>query len=274
MTHYTAKVKDTGELVETTIEDEAKALGVHDPTRRYEPRLIAVGDGWVLKGVDEALGGASVGDKLVIDVPPEKGFGARDPDKVRMIPLRKFGEKAGEIGVGDEVEVDNKLGIVRFVGSGRAQVDFNHRFAGKTLTYELQVVKKLETDQEKIIGLVRRRLPVEEEKLKLSLENGVAKVELPSDSYLLEGLQIIKRAISSDLFKYVKSVTKAQFVETYEAPKPKEIVKKVEPEAPVVTEKKEPEAPPAAPPPLPAAPAPVRQPRRRKAGAQVAATLS
>ena len=49
-----------------------------------------------------------------------------------MIPLRKLGEDAEKVSVGDTVEIDNKKGIIRFIGSGRVQIDYNHRFAGKT----------------------------------------------------------------------------------------------------------------------------------------------
>ena len=130
---YTAKVKDTNVTFETTREEEAKRSDVYDPTRRYEPRLISVGEGWVLKGLDEALSEAKMGDKLSIQIEPNKGFGERDTSKVRMIPLRKLGDKADEIRVGDTIELDERMGIVRFIGSGRVQVDFNHRYSGRTL---------------------------------------------------------------------------------------------------------------------------------------------
>ena len=58
-----------------------------------------------------------------------------------MIPQRKLGDKADEVGVGDEIEIDNRRAIVRYVGSGRIQVDFNHRFAGKTLIYDANILK-------------------------------------------------------------------------------------------------------------------------------------
>jgi peptidylprolyl isomerase len=219
--NYIAKVKDTNEVIEVTIEDEAKKLGVYDPSRKYEPRLIAIGEGWVLKGLDEALSSANVGDKISVEIPPEKGFGQRDPSKVKMIPLRKFGEKASEVRVGDEVEVENKIGIVRFVGSGRAQIDFNHRLAGKTLIYEVDIIKKVETDKDKIIALIKRRIPVEEDKIELTMEDDSVKIKLPSDLYLLEGLQIIKRAISNDIFKFIKNVNRVYFIELYEGKKPK-----------------------------------------------------
>ncbi len=215
LVNYTAKVKDTDEVIETTLEEDAKKFDI-DPTRTYEPRLISVGDGWVLRGLDEALANATVSESLTIDVSPEKGFGERDPGKVRMIPLRKLGEKAEEVKVGDAIEIDDKVGIVRFIGSGRVQIDYNHRLAGKTITYALQILKKLEQDNEKIVALIRRRIPIDESKLKIILNEGNLDVELPSENYMHEGLQIIKRAIVNDIFKYVSSVKKTRFIETYE----------------------------------------------------------
>ncbi|MBI2185098.1 MAG: FKBP-type peptidyl-prolyl cis-trans isomerase [Thaumarchaeota archaeon] len=224
LANYTAKEKDTGEPVETTLAEEAKKLGIHDPTREYEPRLVAVGEGWVLQGVDEALKNANVGDKLTVEVPPEKGFGQRDASRVRLIPIRKFGDKADELRIGDVVEIEGRVGTVRFIGSGRAQVDFNHRFAGKVLVYDLEVVKKLETEQDKTIALIKRRIPVEENEAKLSFEEPALRIELPQKTYLAEGIQIIKRALSSDIFKYLLKIKTVTFLETYEAPKPQETV--------------------------------------------------
>jgi len=216
LVNYTAKVKDTDEVIETTLEEDAKKFNIYDPTRTYEPRLVSVGDGWVLKGLDEALTNANVGESLNIDVPPEKGFGERDPDKVRMIPLRKLGDKAEEVKVGDAIEIDDKVAIVRFIGSGRVQVDYNHRLAGKTIAYALQVLKRLEQDNEKITALIKRRIPVDESKLKIALSESNLDIELPSEHYMHEGLQVIKRAIVNDIFKYVSNVKKVKFIETYE----------------------------------------------------------
>lgn len=219
MVDYTARVKDTNEVFETTLEEEAKKVAqLYDPTRKYEPRLVSVGESWVLKGLDEALANANVGDKLNVEITPDKGFGERDPNKVRMIPQRKLGDKADEVGVGDVIEVDDRTGIVRYVGSGRIQVDFNHRFAGKTLLYDVNVTKKLETDNEKITALLKRRTGLEESKVKINLAAPNLEIELPEEAYLAEGLQIIKRAVANDIFKFVPSVKNIRFVESYSAP--------------------------------------------------------
>ncbi len=52
---YTAKIKDTNEIFETTRENDVKDSKDFDPSRKYEPRLLGVGEGWVLKGLDDAL---------------------------------------------------------------------------------------------------------------------------------------------------------------------------------------------------------------------------
>ena len=151
---YTSKVKDTSEVFETTIEEEAKKHSFHDPNIKYQPKLVSVGESWVIKGLDEALENTSVGDKTTVEVSPDKGFGERDSGKVRMIPLRKLGEDAEKVSIGDTIEVDNKKGIVRFIGSGRIKMDYNHRFAGKTILYDINVLKELKSDEDKITGIL------------------------------------------------------------------------------------------------------------------------
>lgn len=217
---YTAKVKDTNEVFETTREEEAKKTDLYDPTRKYEPRLVSIGEAWVLKGLDEALAGANAGDKLNVEVVPEKGFGERDPNKVRMIPQRKLGDKADEVQVGDVVELDDRTGIIRYIGSGRLQVDFNHRLAGKTLVYDVNVIKKLESDSDKIASLLKRRIPIEDDKVKFNLVGDSLEISLPEETYMAEGLQIIKRAVANDIFKFVSATKELKFIESYSAPKP------------------------------------------------------
>ncbi len=215
---YTAKVKDSNEIFETTREEEAKKFELFDPTHKYEPKLISIGEGWVLKGLDEALAAANIGDKINVEITPDKGFGERDPNKVRMVAQRKLGEKADEVRVGDVIEIDHRTGIVRYVGSGRVQIDFNHRFAGRTLTYDVDLVKKVESDDDKIRSLIKRRLPVDDEKIKINLKGSTLEIELPEETLLAEGLQIIKRAVANDVFKFVPALKDIKFIESFKSP--------------------------------------------------------
>ena len=221
---YTAKIKDSGEVFETTIEDEAKKHSLHESNIKYMPKLVSVGEGWVLKGLDDALSETTSGDKKTIEVSPDKGFGDRDKGKVRMIPLRKLGEDAEKVSVGDTVEIDNKKGIIRYIGSGRVQVDYNHRYAGKTILYDINIKKSLDSDDDKISEILKSRLPIENEKIIYKKTGTTVDVTIPEEIFRADGLAIIKHFTQTDLFKFVTSLTKVNFVETYEnkqSPKPK-----------------------------------------------------
>lgn len=225
--NYTARVKDTGEGIESTVEGEAKKLKIYEESRKYEPRLVAVGEGWLISGLDAEVARLSVGEKKEIELSPEKAFGARDPTQLRMIPLRKFGEREHDLTVGDSVDIDNRVGIVRFVGSGRAQVDFNHRLAGKSIVYDFEVLKTVDADQDKVRALVDRRLSGDGSRAAIELSDGALTVTIPEELFLVEGIQIIKRGISNDVFKFVPNVATLTFLEKFSNQKaPKEKIEK------------------------------------------------
>jgi len=228
---YTAKVKDSDEVFDTTIEENAKKHSIHEQNVKYQPKLVSIGEVSypVLKGLDEALAKTSVGDKLTIEVTPDKGFGERDAGKVRMIPIRKLGDDAEKVSVGDTIEVDNKRGIIRFIGSGRVQVDYNHRYAGKTIIFDVNVIKSLESPSEKIDSILKNRLPVEDTKISFDLKDKEVSIIIPEEILRADGLQIMKHFIQLDVFKFVPTLEKINFVETHinkktqeKKPEPKE----------------------------------------------------
>ena len=213
---YTAKVKDTGEVFETTSEDVAKKHSLHEPNIKYQPKLVSVGESWIIKGVDEALEKTSAGDKKTIEVTPDKGFGERDVGKIRKIPLRKLGEDAEKVSIGDPVEVDGKKGIVRFIGAGRVQIDYNHRFAGKTILYDINVLKELKSDEEKTAGILKRYLPVKDDEILFKKTGNVLDITVPDKMFRVDGLPAIKHLLQTDIFKFVSTLDKINFIETYE----------------------------------------------------------
>jgi peptidylprolyl isomerase len=88
----------------------------------------------------------------------------------------------------------------------------------------------------------------------MELANGALTVAIPEDLFLVEGLQIIKRGIANDVFKFVPSLSTLTFLEKFNNPKPqpkKEEVKAQEPK------------------PAPKEAVPARKPRRKKAEAAV-----
>jgi peptidylprolyl isomerase len=214
---YTAKVKDTDDIFDTTIEADAKKHSIYEENVKYQPKLVSIGEVSypVLKGLDEALAKTSVGEKLTVEVTPDKGFGERDTKKVRMIPIRKLGEDAEKVSVGDTIEVDNKRGIIRYIGSGRVQVDYNHRYAGKTILYDVNVIKALDSSSDKVDGILKNRLPVEDSKIAFDLKDKEVSITIPEEILRADGLQIMKHFIQLDIFKFVSTLEKVNFVETH-----------------------------------------------------------
>ena len=214
----TARVKDSEEIIDTTRKKDAEIDPAGGPESQHQPKLIALGESWVLKGLDEALANAAAGDELTVDIPPEKAFGARDSGKIRMVPLRKLGDDAEKTSVGDEVEIDRRKGVIRFMSSGRVKIDFNHKHAGKTITYDVKVLKSLDSDDEKIHSLLKRHLVDDYPKLQLKHDADNLDISIPQSLFRTEGLPSIKHLIQKDLFKFVPSLYKISFIETYENP--------------------------------------------------------
>ena len=213
---YVAKVKETGEVIDLTKEDIAKATKFYREDGIYEPQLVIVGEGWVLKGLDEALTTMEVGEEKVVEIPPEKAFGERDPSKVRIVPARELTRRGIAPRVGARIEVDGRLGVIRSVGGGRITVDFNQPLAGHSIIYEVKVVSKVEGDLEKAVELLHRRMRrVPKDKLKVKLEGGVLEVELPEEAFTLEDLQYAKRGFALDVERYLPQVSVVRFYETY-----------------------------------------------------------
>jgi peptidylprolyl isomerase len=214
---YTAKVKDSDDIFDTTIEADAKKHSIHEENVKYQPKLVSIGEVSypVLKGLDEALAKTSVGEKLTVEVTPDKGFGERDSKKIRMIPVRKLGEDAEKVSVGDTIEVDNKRGIIRFIGSGRVQIDYNHKYAGKTILFDVNVLKSLDSPNDRVDGILKNRFPVEDSKITFSLKDKQVNVTVPEEILRADGLQIMKHFIQLDIFKFVPTLEKVNFIETH-----------------------------------------------------------
>ncbi len=219
--NYTLKVKETGETVGTTIESVAKEKKLYHGEEKYEPFFVVVGEGWVPKGLDEALPGFELNKPTPIELPPEKAYGGRDPKKVRLVPLRKFASEGMNPVPGLQVNIDGKSALVRAVGAGRVQVDYNHPFAGRTLDYDVTVEKIIESDEEKIKSLLHKRLPtVEQQKFNVTLGDGKLQVEIPEDAFFLEGLQVVKQTVTADIGKFFPKIETIIFIENFKKPPP------------------------------------------------------
>lgn len=219
---YTAKVKETNEVFDTTNEETAKKEHLHKEGELYEPKLIVIGEGWMLKTLDEAFPTMKLGKATTVEIAPDKAFGARDPEKVKRVPLKQLLAKGINPAIGMRIEYGGKNASVRSIGAGRVLLDFNLPLAGKTLVYDVTVQKKLAAKEDKMGALIHRRIPIAEAaKFKLTIEENALTVEMPEETFYLEGIQVAKRGVSMDVQKFFPDVTAVKFVETFKAePKP------------------------------------------------------
>ena len=224
---YVAKVKETGEIFDTTNEEVAKKEHLYKEGDIYEPKLVVIGEAWVLKALDESLATMEIGKPTSAEIPPSKAFGDRDAEKVRRVPLRQLLAKEITPSIGLRIEYGGKMATVRAIGAGRVLLDFNLPLAGKTLVYEVTVQKKLETAEEQVAAIIHRRIPaVEQAKFEFAVKPKTVSGEMPEEAFYLEGIQVAKRGIVMDVQKFFPQITSVKFTETF----------KVEPKA--ETEKK------------------------------------
>ena len=213
---YVAKVKETNEVFDTTKEDVAKKEHLYKEGDIYEPKLVVIGEGWVLKPLDESLTTLEIGKAATVEIAPDKAFGSRDPEKVKRVPLKQLLAREITPTLGARIEYNGKSATVRALGAGRVLLDFNPPLAGKTLIYETTVQKKVESDEEKIGALLHRRIPVvEQSKFKFTIKEKSIGIEMPEEAYYIEGVQVAKRGIAMDIEKFYPDVTAVKFSETF-----------------------------------------------------------
>ncbi len=219
---YVAKVKETNEVFDTTNEEVSKKEHLHKEGEIYEPKLVVVGEGWVLQALDDALVTTEIEKPTTVEIPADKAFGPRDPEKIRRVPIKQLLAKQINPVIGSRIEYQGKMATIRSIGAGRVLLDFNPALAGRTLIYDLTVNKKLDVQTDKIAALVHRRIPVvEEDKFKLAVKAKNLTIDMPEETFYVEGIQIAKRGIAMDIQKFLPELAETRFVETFKAePKP------------------------------------------------------
>jgi FKBP-type peptidyl-prolyl cis-trans isomerase 2 len=171
--------------------------------------------------LDESLAAFEPEKPNTVEIAPDKAFGPRDPEKVRLVPLRRLTEKNITPQLGARIEYNGKLATVRTMGAGRVQLDFNPALAGKTLVYDVTVTKKLEAIEEKLAALLRRRIPlVEASKFDFKIKKTEVDITMPEDAFYLEGIQVAKRGLAIDIQKFFPDMNAVKFVEEFKRPKP------------------------------------------------------
>ena len=118
-----------------------------------EPNAYLHGHGGIIRGLEEALEGRDAGESFSVTVAPEKAYGPRKPDAVQRVPIKHLmGAKRWKSGMVAQVQTEQgpRHVVVVKVGHKFADVDTNHPMAGKTLTFDIEVVDVRDADAEEL----------------------------------------------------------------------------------------------------------------------------
>ncbi|MCU0861440.1 MAG: peptidylprolyl isomerase [Methanomassiliicoccales archaeon] len=210
---YSGYLADSNELFDTTVMEVAKDGGIFDEKVTYGPIPMLVGSGRMFEGLDEAIVGSAVGEEREVTIAPEKAAGARDPKLVENVPLRDFLKQDIEPRIGMEVNIKNRVGIVTAVTPRMVRVDFNRRFAGRSLMYKFKVVAKVDDPVEKALSVVEMDYGTKEN-FSAALDGEAYVITLPDICKYDQKWMLAKYKVVADLREGLKAKT-IRFVEEY-----------------------------------------------------------
>jgi len=103
-----------------------------------------IGEGFIVKGLEEGVIGMKKGEKKRLTLPPKKAFGERREGFKKAFP--KSDLRGREVKEGDPLRVRTSSGrvapcVVEKLTKDEVIVDLNHPLAGQTLRFEIEVIE-------------------------------------------------------------------------------------------------------------------------------------
>ena len=199
-------------LFDTTDEEKAKEEEIFDDESDYGARPLVIGGENIAEGFSEALKESDIDEEDSVEVPPEKGIGNRDPEKIELYSRREMDRRDIEPVEGKQVEIDNRRGRIIQATAGRVRIDFNHPLAGKTLKYDFKIVDKPESKEDIAKGILEmdyQKLDYEIEEI----EEGID-IVLPEQCKYDQNWFVAKYRIVGDLREHLEA-KKIRFIEEY-----------------------------------------------------------
>jgi len=132
--HYTGTLPESGE--------------VFDSSEGRDPLTFLVGHKQMIPGFEEEMMGASVGERREFTLEPERAYGHRMEEAVQQIEKEQFGDIEPQVGM--MLMSDIGPFTVTAVDDALVTVDFNHKLAGETLHFSVEVVEVRPATEEEV----------------------------------------------------------------------------------------------------------------------------
>ena len=126
--------------------------GKIESSRELEPISVLIGHGNIIAGLETAMKGREAGESFEVTVAPSEAYGERRDGMVQRVPRKHF--KGAKLAPGMQVMLPTGQGqramTVKKVGISVVDVDLNHPMAGKTLSFDVEILDVREASAEEI----------------------------------------------------------------------------------------------------------------------------
>ncbi|MBW2987036.1 peptidylprolyl isomerase [Candidatus Woesearchaeota archaeon] len=209
---YSGEVE--GKLFDTTDEAKAKQAGIHNPSGKYGTVTICVGEGHLLKGLEDFIIGKEIGKEYSVKLEPEQAFGKKNAQLIKLIPKNKFTSQQINPVPGLQVNIDGAIATIKSISGGRVLVDYNHPLSGKDVDYKIKAVKKITDMKEKINAVIYMETHFKEDNYQLEVKENKATITFKSESSpVADEMKTIIEQLKQPLAEKLKSTTGIKEVE-------------------------------------------------------------
>jgi peptidylprolyl isomerase len=139
------KAIQSGDMVSVHYTGKVENGEVFDSSSGRRPLTFTVGCGQIIRGLDEAVVGMTVGEKKTVTIAPDFAYGPRQVELIVDIPKNTVPEDM-ELEKGMMIELidpqGNKIPAEVFeILDEVVKMDLNHFLAGKTLVFDIEIVE-------------------------------------------------------------------------------------------------------------------------------------
>ena len=107
----------------------------------------------MFEGIEQALEGQAEGDNITVTLRPEQAYGHRRADGIQRVSIKMLASKKN-LKPGNLVVLNTPQGpkqaILVKAGKFNIDIDTNHPLAGKTLTFDINVLEVRAAEEEEI----------------------------------------------------------------------------------------------------------------------------
>ncbi len=136
--HYTLKDNDSNTL---------------DSSEGHSPLAYIHGNGNLIPGLETALEGKEIGDKIHANIKPEDAYGLRDEKLVEKVSLSQF-DNPNEVKEGVQFQIQTNEGVriatVTNVSGDDVSIDMNHPLADVELNFDVEIMSVRDASNEEL----------------------------------------------------------------------------------------------------------------------------